>query len=64
MTLAVLSKQDLDDVAGGGGFKFVYNPQQNVQGAQIAVWGDNAVAQTNNSGVIAFSNTGFVSFWH
>jgi bacteriocin-like protein len=58
MTLAVLSDKELDAVTGGG-FYFKYNPQTNLQGAQIAVAGDNVVLQNNSSGNTAvLSNSG------
>jgi len=60
MTLAILSNDELDKVTGGwGSFSFTYNPQTNVQGAQIALGGDNLVLQNNSSGTTAFhSNSG------
>jgi hypothetical protein len=63
MALEVLSEAELDMANGGRwGVTVTVNPQINVQGAQIAFGGSNAVAQTNNSGWIFGSNTGFLSF--
>jgi len=60
MTLAILSNDELDKVTGGwGGFNVTFNPQTNVQGAQIALFGDNAALQNNSSGTTKYgSNSG------
>jgi len=59
MTLAVLADDELEAVNGGWGFSLNFNPQSNVQGAQIALLGDNVVLQNNSSGTTKYgSNSG------